>query len=198
MAWRLTSVMLLLSSFAVDAQAETAGPTDAFYSDPPQCVVVLAGPAKAGIAAGDRIAAALARQLSGRVAKVIHPLQRRRMERELAVDLDHPDDARHFAAAANCPAYLRWQVLDAGFDQTPVWSRKHLLIGAELIRAADGAILWRAQSAAARSSGDVPLSVFSLPLALVRSTTFQNDDDAVASLLDDLARRLLATLPDVR
>jgi hypothetical protein len=35
-------------------------------------------------------------------------------------------------------------------------------------------------------------------LALVRTAAFQGDDDAVASMLDDLARRILASLPDLR
>jgi hypothetical protein len=33
---------------------------------------------------------------------------------------------------------------------------------------------------------------------MLRAAAFQNDDDAVASLLDDLARRLLTSLPDLR
>jgi len=44
----------------------------------------------------------------------------------------------------------------------------------------------------------VPLSLFSLPLAVLRSAAFQTDDDTVASMLDDLARRILASLPDLR
>jgi len=33
---------------------------------------------------------------------------------------------------------------------------------------------------------------------LLRAAAFQGDDDAVASLLDDLACRMLASLPDMR
>ena len=151
-----------------------------------------------GAVADTRFGLFKSRQLSGRVGRVIHPRERRRRVRAMAVDLDHPDDARHYAAATRCGAFLRWKILNAGHDNALVWSQKYLQVGAEITRARDGALLWQARSSASRSSGDVPLSVFSLPLAALRAAAFQDDDDAVASLLDDLARRLLASLPDLR
>ena len=196
MLWRLTAVLFVI--WPIVAAPVSAAPLRAFYDDPPACITVLGGPAQAGIAAGGRIADALARQLSGKVGRVIHPRERRRLVRDMAVDLDHPADARHFAAAVRCPAFLRWHVLEAGHDNALVWSRKHISLNAELVRARDGAVIWQAQASASRSSGDVPLSLFSLPLGLLRAAAFQGDDDAVASLLDDLARRMLASLPDLR
>ncbi len=178
--------------------AAPAGAMQAYYDEPPQCVAVLPGPAQTGIVAGERIAAALARQLSSRVARVIHPRERRRLVRDMAVELHHPADARHFAAAVDCPALLRWQVLDASHDNALVWSQKHLSLGAEIIRARDGALLWQATATASRSSGDPPLSLFSLPIAILQVAEFQDNDDTVASMLDDLARRMLASLPDLR
>ncbi len=193
----------LLTGVLTVAQAPTgtaapAGALQAYYDDPPQCVVVLPGPAQAGIVAGERIAAALARQLSSRVARVIHPRERRRLVRDMAVDLNYPADARHFSAAVDCPALLRWQVLGAGHDNALVWSQKHLSLGAEIIRARDGALLWQATATASRSSSDPPLSLFALPIAIFRAAEFQDNDDTVASMLDDLARRMLAGLPDLQ
>nr|MBC8241031.1 hypothetical protein [Alphaproteobacteria bacterium] len=128
----------------------------------------------------------------------IHPRERRRRARPVAVARTHPADVRHFAAVTNCPALLRWQVLGAGYDNALVWSQKHLSLGVEIIRARDGALLWQATAAAARSSGDPPLSLFSLPIAILQVAKFQDNDDTVASMLDDLARRMLASLPDLR
>ncbi|MBT5194417.1 MAG: hypothetical protein HOK30_12235 [Rhodospirillaceae bacterium] len=191
--------ILFLALFAhLGARAETTGATRGYYEDPPRCIAVLAGPMELGVVAAGRIAEALARQLSGRVEKVIHPRERRRLVRAMAVDLAHPDDARHFAATTHCPAFLRWHVMGAGHDNALIWSQKYIHISAEIIRPRDGAVLWQANSTASRSSGDVPLSLFSLPLAMLRAAAFQEDDDAVASMLDDLARRLLASLPDTR
>ena len=190
----LLSVLLATTG----AIAQSTGPLRAYYDEAPQCVVVLPSYGLAGIVAGEDIAAALARQLSGRVTRVIHPHERRRLVRTMAVDLDHSGDMRHFAAAARCPALLRWQVLGGGNDNALVWSQKHLSIGAEITRARDGALLWQASAVASRSSGDPPLSLFSIPLAVLRTAEFQGNDDVVASLLDDLARRTLASLPDLR
>lgn len=195
---KLRWILILCLWPLAPAVPETVGPLRAFFDDPPRCIIVLAGPTLGSVAAPAHIAAALARQLSGRVERVIHPKERRRRIRDLAVDLDHPDDARHFAAATKCEAFLRWKIYNGGHDNALVWSQKYLQIGAEITRARDGALLWQAHSSASRSSGDVPLSAFALPIGMLRAAAFQNDDDAVASLLDDLARRLLASLPDLR
>jgi hypothetical protein len=189
---------------AVEDQAEQPNGRDryrissAFHANPPTCVVVLPGDGANGIAGAEQIEGALSRQLSGRIDRVIHPRERRRQVRNLAVDLLHPPDARQFAAITNCSALLRWSILDMGNDYTPFWSEKRLAIQAELIRAKDGMILWRATTAAVRTSGDPPLSLISLPFAAYKTAQFQGDQDAVASMIDDLARRLIENLPDVR
>ncbi|MBC8241720.1 MAG: hypothetical protein H8E30_14775, partial [Alphaproteobacteria bacterium] len=118
----LTGVLVM-----AEAPAGTAAPTgatQAYYDEPPQCVVVLPGPARAGIVAGERIAAALARQLSGRVARGIHPRERRRLVRAMAVDPNHPPQAPHFAPARDCPPPVRLPVLGAGPVKAPLWSQK--------------------------------------------------------------------------
>lgn len=198
MPWRWTAFPLACLCSVLVATAAPAGALRAYYTEAPQCVVLLPGPGKAGIVPEIRIAQALARQLSGRVARVIYPAARRRLVREMAVDLAHPADARHFAAATRCPAFLRWRVLGAGHDNALVWSQKYLSLEAEIIRARDGALLWQSSASASRNSGDPPLSLFSLPIAVFRAAAFQGDDDAVASMLDDVARRMLASLPDLR
>lgn len=202
MALRIPAIAVgsLLSGFLAmpGAMAEPTGPSRAYFNDAPQCVVVLPSFTQIGIVAGGDIAAALARQLSGRFARVIHPHERRRLARAMAVDLDHPGDVRQFAASTKCPALLRWQVLNEGNDNAIVWSQKYLSIAAEITRARDGALLWQANAVASRNSGDPPLSLFSLPIAVLRAAAFQGDADTVASMLDDLARRLLASLPDLR
>ena len=170
----------------------------AFYTDPPTCIVVLPGDGADGIAWAGRVEGALARQLYGRIDRVLHPRERLRQVRTLAVDLRHQPDARYFATITNCSTMLRWSILDIGNDYTPVWSKKRLTIQAELVRAKDGIVLWRAAATAVRTSGDPPLSVISLPLAAYKTAQFQGNQDTVASMIDDLARRLIESLPDVR
>ena len=170
----------------------------AFYANPPNCVVVLPGDGASNVTRLELIEGALSRQLSGRIGRVIHPRERRRLVRAMAFNLHDKLDARLFATAANCPALLRWSIRDMGNNYTPIWSEKHMTIEVELSRAQDGAILWQAEATSARSSGDPPLSLLSLPFAAYKTVQFQNDQDAVASMTDDLARRLMANLPDVR
>ncbi len=170
----------------------------AFYTDPPNCVVVLPGDGASNVTRLELIEGALSRQLSGRIGRVIHPRERRRLVRAMAFNLRNKVDARHFAAAANCPALLRWSSRVIGNVYTPIWSEKHMTIEVELSRAQDGAILWQAEASSVRSSGDPPLSLLSLPFAVYKTARFQADQDAVASMTDDLARRLVASLPDVR
>lgn len=170
----------------------------AFYTDPPNCVIVLPGNGASNVTRLDLIEGALSRQLSGRIERVIHPRERRRLVRAMAFNLHDKLDAQQFATKANCPALLRWSVRKMGNNYTPIWSEKYMTIQIELTRAHDGATLWQATATAARSSGDPPLSLLSLPFAAYKTARFQADQDAVASMIDDLARRLLANLPDVR
>ena len=73
-------------------------------------------------------------------------------------------------------------------DNAPVRSQKYIQNGAEIFRAREGAVLWQAHSSASRNSKAVPLPLFSVSLAVLRAATFQDDDDNVAHLMDDLAR----------
>ena len=81
--------------------------SSAFYADPPTCIVVLPGDGADGLASAEQIEGALSRQLNGRIGRVIHPRERRRQVRNLAVDLHHQPAARQFAAITNCSALLR-------------------------------------------------------------------------------------------
>ena len=170
----------------------------AYYVDPPSCVVVLPGE---GVGDGSQLQlmeGALSRQLSGRIGRVIHPRERRHLVRIMAFDLHDRLGTQKFSNAVKCPTYLRWSVRKMGNNYTPIWSEKFIMVQAELIRAQDDETLWQAVATANRSSGDPPLSFFSLPLAIYNTAQFQNSQDTVASMIDDLARRLMVSLPDVR
>ncbi|MDX1485090.1 MAG: hypothetical protein R3229_11475 [Alphaproteobacteria bacterium] len=170
----------------------------AIYSTLPQCVVVLAEGRNAPAAAARLAGPALARQLSGRLPRVIGPLQRRRLEKRHGVDLNVPGDRRHFARATGCKAYLAWRVLVAEENYFLVWSQRKLRIEAALHRISDDTLLWQAAHSARRSDGSVPLSPISVPVAAFEATSFTADDDVLPSMVDDVVRRLIVTLPDLR
>ncbi len=172
---------------------------DSFYQDLPRCVVVLP-PAEAGAAAlpGDMVELSLARHLGQRIARVIGPGERREMERELALSTLNHKDRRYLAERERCPAYLSWRVTMAGDSHFLVWSQKQFGLEVTLARADDDTILWQAAHSTRRSDGGLPLSLLTLPVAAVEATMFSQDVDQLPSMIDDVVRRLMVTLPDVR
>ena len=169
---------------------------EAFHRSPPDCAVVL--PVAASPAVAAMVEAALFRYLTGRLPRVVGPLKRRRAVRSLAVDLADPDGRRVLAANMRCSAFVRATVTEWGDDNVLVWARRRFGLDVVLVRAADGAALWKARHASYRSDGGLPLSPFSVPLSAIEAGRFYADGDIAPSLVDDVVRRTVATLPDVR
>jgi len=167
-----------------------------FYDRPPDCVVVLA-PSGPSEAAG-LLEEALARHLAGRVARVIGPLERRRAERGLAIDLAAESGRRHYASASGCPTFLRARITDTGSDSALVWSGRRFGAELELVRAPGDVMLWQASHTASRADGGVPLSPLSLPVSIFSALRFGQDGDQFPSMVDDTVRRMVVTLPDMR
>lgn len=169
-----------------------------FYIDPPDCAVVLPSEDREHSSLGESTGRAIARYLTGKIPRVIGPLERRRAERRMAFALDHPGDRRRFANETRCRAFVRWKMFDVGNDYLIVWSRQHFGLEVEMFREADGAVLWKASHVASRSDGGLPLSPLSAPVAAFEATQFSQDADVMPSLVDDAVRRIFVTLPDVR
>lgn len=171
---------------------------DALYRDPPDCVVVLPTQGIDDPGLAKSIAAAFGRRLSARVPRVILPLERRRLERDLALDLDRAEDRRRFAYARRCAFHARAVNGRMADDFMLVWSEKQVGFTVALARTSDDQILWWAAHTARRGNGGLPLS----PLGLLGSAAvaggFHADSEVVDSLIDDALRRMLRTLPDTR
>jgi hypothetical protein len=172
---------------------------DSFYRDMPRCVVVLP-PAEAGAATllGDMVELSLARHLGQRIDRVIGPGERRKAERELALNTRNHKDRRYLAERERCPAYLAWRVTTAEDSHFLVWSQKQFGLEVTLARADDDTILWQAAHSTSRSDGGLPLSLLTLPVAAAEAIMFSQDADQLPSMIDDVVRRLMVTLPDVR
>jgi hypothetical protein len=166
----------------------------AFYDRSPDCVVVPAGPPEAA----GLLEEALARHLAGRVARVVGPLERRRAERGLALDLADENSRRHYASASGCPVFLRSRVSDSAGESALVWSGRRFGAELELVRVPGEVMLWQASHTASRSDGGVPLSPFSLPVSVFNALRFGQDTDQFPSMVDDAVRRMVVTLPDLR
>jgi len=172
---------------------------DAFYLNPPECVLVLAA-ANAGIPTqlAQMIEQALALRLSQKIRRVIGPRERRDTERNLALDTLAAVDRRYFAATENCTSYLEWHLTAADDSNVLIWSRKQIGLEVRLARSADDKTLWQAAHTTSRSEGDLPLSLISLPIVAAKATIFSEDADQFPSMIDDVVRRLALTLPNVR
>lgn len=173
--------------------------TGDFYKDPPACAIVM--PFEGRRDRDSRaviVEESVARQLSMHFSRVVGPRARERMVRDLAVDLDNGRDRKVLARAARCGFFLEsapWG--DEGVFAL-VWTQERVGLELRLVRARDGAPLWRARHVATRSEGGVPLSPLSAVYNIVTVGGFKADGDVPISLVDDATRRMLRTLPDTR
>lgn len=171
----------------------------AFYDSPPRCAFILPLQGKAANSrAGKIIEEAAARQISFRIERVIGPDRRNRLLRQLAIDPTTPKGRERFARATNCDTAV--EIMTEGLETlfVVVWAQSRLHLTMRLVRAKDGEELWRATHAASRSEGTIPTSPMSVPLGLLSAGRFYNDQDVFPSMADDVARRIVASLPDMR
>jgi hypothetical protein len=183
---------------AVDGRRVYARVDRAFYSDPPDCVVILSTSDKRAAASTTaRIENAIARHLRDKVPRVIGPLQRERTVRRLALDLNHAGDRRRFAEIENCGAFLRWRTLASSNGYFLVWSHRDFGLDVEIFSDSNQT-LWKASHIASRADGNLPLSFLSAPIAIYEAGRFSTDQDILPSMIDDTLRRLVTSLPDIR
>lgn len=172
--------------------------SDTIQFSPPKCAVVLPSKDESRDAVTRLAGPALARYLGGRLPRVIGPLERRRLERRHGIELKDQAARRRFAEATACETYLKWRVLVSEDDYFLVWSQRRLRIEAALYRARDDRLLWQAVHTGRRSDGSLPLSPLSLPMAIFDATNLKADADVLPSMTDDVIRRIIVTLPDMR
>ena len=170
----------------------------AFYEAPGDCIVVLPLQGLADQPTRETVEAALARHLTERVSRVIAPAERRRRARHLGLDLEDPAAWPHFAAAADCPRGLAAGLTQSREDYLLFWAQHSLGLEAAVLRLEDRQLLWRARHTGQRSDGGLPLSPLSLAVETVSASGFALDDEVRPALADEVARRLLTALPDLR
>lgn len=152
---------------------------DEFYRDPPTCIAMTPleqAAGETGLADAARVETTFARHLAGRVRRV--------------VDADSAADCRY-------KMVLRPWKTDRLF--AVVWTRRQVGLEAELVRIGDGKVMWRARHVDRRSGGGVPLSpVAAMGAAFDALGLMSDGEDSEQSMLDDVCRRLVVTMPDAR
>ena len=94
-----------------------------------------------------------------------------------------------------CGTLVAGLVTEYGSLNLGIYSR--VAVGAELkmIRAADGRLLWEGKHVAASHGGEVPLSPIGLAMGIIKAASNLNEEQ-IFRVIDDLARRLVKTIPD--
>lgn len=196
-ATRMGAPATMASSGAADVGH---GLQDAFLRDPPSCVVVLPMKTRARpeLAARD-VEAAIERFLAIRFGRVVAGAARDRLARHLALDLERPGDLGIFAVQSQCRHALSVAIGGGGLSYAIIWAERRLGLDLRLIRiGAPDNPLWWARDTGARGDGGPPLSPLGIAGAMFRAGRVAGDHEQGLSLLDDVLRRMMKSLPDVR
>jgi hypothetical protein len=163
-------------------------------SRPLRCVMVTPGERDGDGALMAAVAASLRRQLADHFERVIAAEESARAAGRWAYDTDSDPDLRRMAERLDCDSALRWRVLDGAERFALVWADRRVGLEVELLRAGDGLVLWQASHVGVRWAGGAPLSWLALPVAVAQAAQLHQDRDGIASLVDDVVRRVTATL----
>lgn len=160
------------------------------------CVTVV--PDAGGLAApSSGLSHAMALRLRSRFARVIGPDEARALSQQLVVDLADKGDRAVYTRATRCPLFLDLKPWGDGDAYVVVWSRRTAGAEARLTDATGETLYWRARHNAVRADGGLPFSPVGALVNIFEAASLKNDSDVNASLADDLARRLVATLPEL-
>jgi hypothetical protein len=171
---------------------------DAFYADPPNCILVNGQALGDNLASTRPIETSLERHLLVKVNRVIGPGERDHLLRRLAMDLSHPGDLKRFSTHTDCHFQMKIEPWGSGSTNALFWSERRVGFTLKLLRTSDKATLWKSRHVAHRSEGSLPLSPISAPISAYQAIQFQADKDIPLSLTEDVIRRMVSTLPDVR
>ncbi len=162
--------------------------------DMPRCVMIV--PADPGLEHGiaSRVSGSLRRHLADRFERVIGSEETERAAGRMAYDGAGEQEQRALAAGIACGSLLRWRILDGSGRFAVILADQRFGLEIELVRARDGLALWQASHLGNRWAGGAPLSWLALPMAVAQAAQLHHDDDGFASLIEDVVRRMTATL----
>jgi tetratricopeptide (TPR) repeat protein len=95
----------------------------------------------------------------------------------------------------NCGAVVRGRVTEYGSNFYGLYSKVAVGADLKLVRATDGVILWEGSHVAQSHGGSVPLSPIGLAMSIYDARNNVREEQLLR-IIDDLARRLVSTIPD--
>ena len=167
-----------------------------YFTDRPDCVLLLpiAGSARQA-PLSSLLEQYLALHLRFRFDRVIQASAHTRRMTRVGLAPSRPDNRQEFHEAPACGYEIIFRLIHARADFALVWAQLSLGLEAQLSRARDGLVLWKARHTATRSDGGIAISPFGVVSSAVEATAFVSDGDQLVSLAADVTRRVVATLP---
>ena len=171
---------------------------DRYYFLAPHCVFVKTITNADDVKVHPALVEALDRYLRSRFSRVIGQNEMQQKLQDYALMIDEPDQLKTFARYESCPAVMQ---IEPWLDQDVelgVWYQKKLGVALSLQEVETDEILWQARHTTGRSDGSIPTSPLGLLVGVVQAANLRSDEEAIYSLADDIMRRIIKTLPDLR
>ena len=162
---------------------------EAYKTAPPDCVAILPLAADS-LEQGQLVRQSLFAHLATQSKRGV------RLER---VDHEAGQTAGNVAALGqrlHCGAFIQGKVTEYGGDFLLLYSRVAVGVDLQMIRASDGTILWSGRHVAVSYGGTVPLDLVGVGMSVADAVGNLTNDEQVLRLTDDVARRLVSTIPD--
>jgi tetratricopeptide (TPR) repeat protein len=168
---------------------------DAYKASPPDCVAILPLTIKAPSqpVATPEDAAKVRMSLYAHLAT--QSKRNIRVERIDHVLAEVKDDRKALAERIKCAALMDGEITEYGSTYLALYSRVAVGIELKLTRAGDGVVLWQGHHTAVSHGGSVPLDPIGIAMSLADATSNIRDEQ-ILRVTDDLARRLVSTIPD--
>lgn len=169
-----------------------------FYRDPPDCVLVMRAVGTAKNNHRRMIEQSAARHLRGKLKRVIGPDERDVLLRRLALDLNHDGDRKRFARMQSCRHFAKLEIQKIEENYALIWAQRRVGLAMAIYGESRDSPLWKASHNAGRGDGGLPISPLSLGVAAFSAGRLQGDRDMMPSIIEDVFRRMLVSLPDTR
>ncbi|MBX9635123.1 MAG: tetratricopeptide repeat protein [Magnetospirillum sp.] len=168
---------------------------DAYTAAPPDCVAILPLTIKPSSqpAPGAEDAAKVRLSLYAHLAT--QSKRGVRLERIDHVLAQVKGDRKALGQQIKCAAVLEGEVTEYGSTFLGLYSSVSAGVDLKMVRVADGVVLWEGQHVAVSHGGSLPLDPVGLAMGLVDAMGNVRDEQ-ILRVTDDLARRLVSTIPD--
>ena len=172
---------------------------DAYKKSPPSCVAVLPFETKAE----DKEGISVDQTETVRRAFYAHLSPHGKRDVELPrinfvlsnIDDANKGDLKIIGEKLNCEALVQGLVTEYGSSFYGVYSKVSVGADLKLLRASDGEVLWEGTHLAQSRGGSLPMSPIGLALGIYDASSNVREEQ-IYRIIDDLARRLVSTIPD--